>query len=190
MTYQQPPSAAEVNSWGHSLDALARLLVTAGLEDVQMLVEFALPMCSLRADVVLAGRDPKTGDPAYVVVELKQWSRARLIPGSDELCEVIGLPRRATLHPIAQVTRYCEYLRNYALVLEGHGERVTGVAYLHNAESEGVAELLSTPGADSRLFTRPPRTTSSCFCAKPSSSTTATRSATNCSQVASLRTRR
>ncbi|MBC3986631.1 DUF2075 domain-containing protein [Streptomyces sp. AC536] len=154
MTYQRPPSTAEVNSWGHSLDALARLLATAGLEDVEMLVEFALPMCSLRADVVLAGRDPKTGDPAYVVVELKQWSRARLIPGSDELCEVIGLPRRATLHPIAQVTRYCEYLRNYALVLEGHGERVTGVAYLHNAESEGIAELLTTPGADNRLFTR------------------------------------
>ncbi|MHC6215032.1 ATP-binding protein, partial [Rhodococcus ruber] len=68
------PSEAEQKSWSRSLPVLAQDLVDAGLGDVEMLVEYHLPLTSQRADVVLAGAHPVTGAVSYVVVELKQWS--------------------------------------------------------------------------------------------------------------------
>ncbi|MEE6266071.1 MULTISPECIES: DUF2075 domain-containing protein [Streptomyces] len=156
--YRQRPPEAEVRSWHVSLHAFAGLLVGAGLADVEMLVEYPLPMCSLRADVVLAGVHPVTGEPAYVVVELKQWSAAVAIGGSDDLCDVPQIvPRRAQLHPVAQVRRYCEYLADLTLVLDGHADRVSGAAFLHNAEDGDVPTLVSAPVAGGRLFTNTSR---------------------------------
>ncbi|MGH3524004.1 MAG: ATP-binding protein, partial [Mycobacterium sp.] len=60
-------SPAEQMSWHRSLPALATELLAAGLGDVDMLVEYHLPLTSQRADVVLAGVHPKTGQPSYVV---------------------------------------------------------------------------------------------------------------------------
>ncbi|MFF3540679.1 DNA/RNA helicase domain-containing protein [Streptomyces platensis] len=153
-TYRQRPSPGEVRSWRESLHALACLLQSAGLTDLEMLVEYQLPMCSLRADVVLAGIHPRTGEPAYVVIELKQWSSGHVIRDSVDLCEVPGVrPRRALLHPVAQVDRYCEYLTDLTHVLDGHPDRVSGAAFLHNAEAADVESLFLAPGADGRLFT-------------------------------------
>ena len=72
-----PP--AEMRSWERSLDVLSADLVEAGLSDVEALVEYQLPLTSKRADVVLCGQHPATGTPQFVVVELKQWSRAQLV---------------------------------------------------------------------------------------------------------------
>ncbi|MFD7668716.1 DNA/RNA helicase domain-containing protein [Streptomyces sp. NPDC059788] len=154
-TYRRRPSAAEKRSWEESISALASLLADAGLKDVEMLIEYQLPMCSLRADVILAGVHPETGEPAYVVVELKQWSLAHTISHAADLCEVPHARyRRALLHPVAQVDGYCEYLRDLTQVLDGHEERVSGVAYLHNATDAAVQTLLSAAVADGRLFTK------------------------------------
>lgn len=68
----QRPSAAERRSWQRSIPALRADLVAAGLDDVEMMVEYQLPLTSKRADVILAGRHPQTGGPSYLVVELKQ----------------------------------------------------------------------------------------------------------------------
>ncbi|WP_369358725.1 DNA/RNA helicase domain-containing protein [Streptomyces sp. cg2] len=163
-TYRQLPSGAEVASWHESLHALALLLVDAGLADLEMLLEYPLPMCSLRADVILAGAHPETGEPAYVVVELKQWSAATRIEDSDDLCQVPGIvPHRAQLHPVAQVRRYCEYLVDLTCELDGNEQRVTGVAFLHNAEDDAVRSLLTAPLAGGRLFTHTRRAAFAAF---------------------------
>lgn len=153
-TYRQNPPEAEVRSWNNSLHALAQLLISAQLGDVEMLIEYQLPMCSLRADVVLAGIHPDTGDPAYVVVELKQWSAAHMISGSADLCEVSGIrPRRAWMHPVSQVSRYGEYLADLVQIFDGCPERLSTAAFLHNATSSSASELLTAPVAGGRLFT-------------------------------------
>ncbi|MCL6300228.1 DUF2075 domain-containing protein [Streptomyces kronopolitis] len=152
--YRQNPHEAEVRSWHNSLQALAQLLVSAQLGDVEMLIEHQMPMCSLRADVVLAGRHPATGEPAYVVVELKQWSAAHMISGSEDLCEIPGRrPRRALLHPVSQVSRYGEYLTDLVQIFDGCPERLSTAAFLHNATTSSVSALLAAPVADGRLFT-------------------------------------
>ena len=83
------PSAAEVRSWERSIPALLRQLADAGLHDVEVLVEYRLPLTSKRADIVLLGRHPR-GGPSCVVVENKQWSRVVLADTEYRLVAASG----------------------------------------------------------------------------------------------------
>lgn len=146
------PSLAERRSWDRSLPVLARDLVDAGLGSVEMLVEYQLPLTSKRADVVLAGVDRRTGDDAYMVVELKQWSRAELFEDDPELVLVDGALR---LHPALQVRGYCDYIADFVGALEDKGDVIGGVAYLHNAADLDVDDLHAhVQDERTRLFTK------------------------------------
>ncbi|MFE2022478.1 DNA/RNA helicase domain-containing protein [Streptomyces sp. NPDC059499] len=148
------PSPSEVRSWERSIPALASALNDSGLSQVEMLLEYALPLNSKRADVVLAGTHPRTGEPSYVVVELKQWSQVWPDESDPTLCRLDDGNQRARLNPIDQVQGYCHYLINFNGVLSQHPKRLQGVAYLHNATENGVAALRKT-GEDAygTLFT-------------------------------------
>ncbi|MFC4061999.1 DNA/RNA helicase domain-containing protein [Planomonospora corallina] len=149
------PSLSERRSWDKSLPVLARDLVEAGLGGVEMLVEYQLPLTSKRADVVLAGVDHRTGADVYVVVELKQWSRADLFEEDRRLVLAEGAPGGPKLHPLLQVRGYCDYIADFAGVLEEHPEAIHGVAYLHNAADLDVKDLYDLVQDErTRLFTR------------------------------------
>jgi DUF2075 family protein len=148
-------SPAEQMSWRRSLPILASDLIDAGLGDVEMLVEYHLPLTSQRADVVLAGMHPETGEFSYVVVELKQWSAAYAYEDDPEVVEVPGMPGGPRLHPVLQVRGYCEYLTDFARVIADQPDALAGMAYLHNAiDPAMVSDLLSVPvSTTGRLFT-------------------------------------
>jgi uncharacterized protein len=119
---------SERRSWQRSLTVLAQDLADAGLHDVEVILEYALPLTSRRVDVILAGVHPRTGADTYVVVELKQWSYATSYEDSDTLLAVehMAWPQ---LHPGLQVAGYCEYLNDFLGVLN-RADAVHGVAYL------------------------------------------------------------
>ena len=151
-------SPAERRSWDRSLPVLAHDLVQAGLSQVEMLIEYQLPLTSQRADVVLAGQDRRTGGDAYVVVELKQWSHAELFEEDPELVLVEHMSGGPKLHPVLQVNGYCEYLSGYMSVLRDSQHALHGVAYLHNAAQSDVADLYDLMQDDrTRLFTQTTR---------------------------------
>jgi hypothetical protein len=144
-----------MKSWDRSLPVLARDLIDAGLDQVEMLVEYRLPLTSKRADVVLAGVDRRTGGDKYVVVELKQWSQADLYEQDEQLVLVEGAPGGPRLHPVLQVEGYCEYLTDFLGVLEDRPDAVRGVAYLHNAADLDIQDLLARVQSEQgRLFTK------------------------------------
>ncbi len=147
------PGEAERRSWRNSLGVVAADLREAGLEQVQVLLEQRLPLTSKRADVVLAGVHPRTGRNSYVVVELKQWSRARRWQDSDTLLQVDGARYSPVLHPGLQVEGYVGYLRDFVSVLSQAPETIVGAAYLHNASEDGIADLRHPGVTGSRLFT-------------------------------------
>ncbi|TGB08487.1 DUF2075 domain-containing protein [Streptomyces sp. MZ04] len=134
------PGSSEVRSWERSIPVLASALNDAGLGQVEMLLEYGLPLNSKRADAVLAGVHPKTGLPSYVIVELKQWSSAEPDDDDPSLCRIDSYAR-AVLNPVDQVRGYCEYLISFNGALADHPERVHGAAYLHNATEFGVSGL-------------------------------------------------
>ena len=148
------PSPGERRSWERSLPALRADLVDAGLHDVEMLIEYQLPLTSKRADVVLAGVHPRTGHPSYVVVELKQWSRAEAYEGSDTLVTVEQYGGRAVTHPAMQVEGYVDYIADFTSHLAETDHSLVGAAYLHNATDRDVEDLFVRPPSErSRLFT-------------------------------------
>ncbi|AXE89958.1 DUF2075 domain-containing protein [Streptomyces sp. Go-475] len=134
------PGPSEARSWERSIPALSAALNDAGLGDVEIMLEYALPLNSKRADAVLAGVHPVTGEPSYVVVELKQWSQAEPDEEDPALCHVDAYPH-PVLNPIEQVRRYCEYLVNFNGAVAEHPRRVSGAAFLHNATEFGVGGL-------------------------------------------------
>lgn len=148
------PSPSERRSWERSIPALRADLIDAGLHDVEMLIEYRLPMTSKRADVVLAGVHPQTGHPSYVVVELKQWSQAEAYEGSDTLVTVEQYGNRAVTHPAVQVEGYVDYIADFTSYLSEQEHSLVGAAYLHNATDRGVEDLFVRPATDrSGLFT-------------------------------------
>jgi hypothetical protein len=131
---------SEIRSWERSLPALVNALMEAGLGEVEVLIEYSLPLSSKRADAVLAGVHPTTGEPSYVVVELKQWSAAYLEEDEPLLCRIDAYPA-PVLNPIEQVRGYCEYLLSFNAALERMPKSLAGVAYLHNATESRIAGL-------------------------------------------------
>jgi hypothetical protein len=133
---------------------LVRDLIEAGLGNVEMLIEYQLPLTSRRADVVLAGVDRRTGGDAYVVVELKQWSQAELFEDSERLVVVEGMHRELE-HPLIQVQGYCDYISDFVASLRGNETAIRGVAYLHNAVDLDVEDLFELSTTErTRLFTK------------------------------------
>jgi hypothetical protein len=153
-TTGRSPSESERKSWRRSLPVLVRDLIEAGLGNVEMLIEYQLPLTSKRADVVLAGVDRRTGGDAYVVVELKQWSQAELFEDSERLVVVGGMHRELE-HPLIQVQGYCDYISDFVASLRGNETAVRGVAYLHNAVDLDVEDLFELSLTErTRLFTK------------------------------------
>lgn len=148
------PSPAEQRSWENSLPVLAEDLRESGLSNVEVLLEFQLPLTSRRVDVLLAGNHPKTKRPSYVLIELKQWSYAGMFENSDSLVVVPGMPGGPKTHPVLQVNGYCEYLQDFSAAIKVNNGSLRGVAYLHNA-TDSVAEGLSVvpPSEFGALFT-------------------------------------
>lgn len=140
------PSLAEQRSWENSLPVLAEDLQAAGLDGIEVLLEYRLPLTSQRVDVILAGSHPRTGEPSMVLVELKQWSAAWVFEDDPHLLTVPGAPH-PRLHPSRQVAGYQDYLRNYLTSLHDHESWVRAVAYVHGVINEQTVAELSR-GAD------------------------------------------
>ncbi|MFF5262973.1 DNA/RNA helicase domain-containing protein [Actinomadura viridis] len=140
------------------MPVLAHDLVEAGLGQVEMLIEYQLPFTSRRADVVLAGVDRRTGGDAYVVVELKQWSRAEVWEDDPGRVLVHNMSGRPKLHPALQAKGYGDYLSDFVGVLAGHRDAMHAVAYLHNAAKLDVVDLYDVVEDErTRLFTQTTR---------------------------------
>ncbi len=121
---------------------------------MEVLVEYRLPLTSKRADVILAGRHPRTGAPSYVVVELKQWSGAELFEDDPATVLVDGYGHSPRLHPLEQVRSYCEYLVDYVATLRDEPDALSGIAYLHNATEHAISPLRRIEDTENvRLFT-------------------------------------
>lgn len=151
-------SESEKRAWDRSLPVLAHDLKEAGLGQVEMLIEYQLPLTSKRADVVLAGVDRRTGGDAYVVVELKQWSHAEVWEDDERRVLVQNMSGKPKLHPSLQAQGYGEYILDFLAVLADHPDALHAVAYLHNAARNDVVDLYDVVEDDrTRLFTQTTR---------------------------------
>jgi hypothetical protein len=124
---------------------LFEALVRAGLEDLQVYLEYGTPGGGRRLDALLVGAAPG-GVLRLVVVELKQWQACRVLD-SDRVMRSDGL---VTAHPVHQVAAYRSFFQHWrpggAAELD-----VRGVVVLHNATAGEGAELAAGAGEDAGI---------------------------------------
>ena len=148
------PSASEKRAWRNSLVEISEIFVECGLGSISFLIEYQLPYSSKRVDVVAIGSDPKTEQPAIMAIELKQWTSASIYEGALDALKIDAYGSTPILHPLTQVSRYCEYLSDFNQYLSGEHIKLYGVAYLHNWLSPNNSALdLVAPSQKGILFT-------------------------------------
>ncbi|WP_017460355.1 DUF2075 domain-containing protein [Dyella ginsengisoli] len=132
---------AEYRSWKNSLGEMAKVLRDPGIPDnIGVGVEFGIPQTSKRIDFILSGRTDE--GPKLIIVELKQWSEAKLSPKDG-----LVIARRGGHAPESEGTHPCYQAWSYAALLEGFNEAVyernvalNPCAYLHNYVQDGVID--------------------------------------------------
>ncbi|WP_406299101.1 DUF2075 domain-containing protein [Embleya sp. NBC_00888] len=134
---------SQIGAWEEGLPVIADDLLAAGLGNVEVFVEYSLPATGIQPDVVLAGRHPVTGEPSYVVIELKRWKHASVDPENPTRCDCAAeFSAGSQRNPVYQVRGYCSQLLRLHGSVIGHPERVLGCAYLHNARMGDVGSLV------------------------------------------------
>jgi DUF2075 family protein len=145
--YRYAPSHNEYLSWQNSLRALSSVIEIGRLHETGIVLEYQLPLSSLRLDALITG---STGERSRaVIVELKQWSASQLGSADDLLKTWVGGDHRDVLHPSAQANQYRRYLADCNEAFQGPARvSLDACAYLHN-----YAPVPSDPLLDARSET-------------------------------------
>ena len=142
------PGAAEYNSWQNSLTSLGWLVDHAGLKDHGIILEYQLPLSSLRLDAMLTGHQTTaTGPRNAVIIELKQWTDVAASNVPECVETFVGHATRRVLHPSVQVGRYQQYLLDTHTAFYEGGIGLAAVSYVHNMD-HATGELFAPRHAD------------------------------------------
>lgn len=126
------PSPGEVNSWRNSLKAICMIFQYANLIDHGVILEYQLPLSSLRLDCLICGKDSSLIDNA-IIIELKQWDKCKDADGENEVTTWVGGSLKEVLHPSVQVGRYKSYLQDvHTAFYEENPISLFACTYLHN----------------------------------------------------------
>jgi uncharacterized protein len=129
----------EIRAWRESLGQMAKVLRDEDMpDDMGVGIEYGIPQTAKRIDFILSGRD-SDDRPHLIVVELKQWSAAKLTDKDGiVIAQRGGAKETEGPHP-------CYQAWSYAALLEGFNEAVyegnvalRPCAYLHNYIEDGV----------------------------------------------------
>lgn len=129
--YRHAAGDAEFHSWQNSLRALSSVIDIGGLHETGIVLEYQLPLSSLRLDALMTGSADDRS--RAVIVELKQWSESELASADDLLRTWVGGDHREVLHPSAQANQYRRYLADCNEAFQGPSRiSLDACAYLHN----------------------------------------------------------
>jgi hypothetical protein len=127
------PSDNEVRSWHNSLSRMSHVVQYSELMDHGIMLEYQIPLTSLRLDCMLTGLDEEK-KPGAVIVELKQWEKSEDSDGEKTVVTFVGGAHREALHPSVQVGQYRQFLSDVHTAFY-EGDDPVGLAscsYLHN----------------------------------------------------------
>lgn len=133
--------AAEYRSWENSLREMNAVLQMSALpDDVEIAVEFQIPLTSKRVDFMIAGLD-ENEQRNVVVVELKQWQQAQRTSREGLVTTYVGGARRTVTHPSYQAYSYAKTIENFSATVQDENISLSPCAYLHNYDYEFENEL-------------------------------------------------
>jgi DUF2075 family protein len=131
-------SPREVSSWKNSLQYMDRVLNDSAIpDDCGVAIEYEIPQTSKRLDFILTGITENDRECA-VLVELKQWSEAKLSEKDGVVRTFVGGREGDHAHPSYQVWSYATLLQNFNETVAEDNISLVPCAYLHNYEADNV----------------------------------------------------
>lgn len=129
---------SEINSWKNSMMYISNILEDDGIpEDTGIAVEYKIPQTSKRIDIILTGLNEQNKSTA-VIIELKQWSDAKLTDKDAIVKTYLGGTEREVNHPSYQAWTYAALLEDFNETVQEQAISLNPCAYLHNMEEEAV----------------------------------------------------
>ena len=133
----------EYQSWQNSMQFMRNIVDDPAIDDdVQICIEYNIPLTSKRVDFIIAGADEQ-GNENVVIVELKQWQKAEVVDDDMQYSvrTYVADARRIVPHPSYQAYSYSQFLKNYSQDIYDQNISVVPCAYLHNFSPDYKANL-------------------------------------------------
>lgn len=124
----------EFESWHNSMKFMRDIVDDSEIDDdVQIAIEYNIPLTSKRVDFIIIGADAKEKDN-IVIVELKQWSKAEKVDDDMHFSvrTYLANDKRIVCHPSYQAYSYSRFLINYSQTILERNIHLVPCAYLHN----------------------------------------------------------
>lgn len=125
---------AEVRAWTSSLMHMAKVLHDDEIpDDAGVAIEYQVPQTAKRIDFLITGLDADH-QPKVVIVELKQWSEARVSDKDGIIWARRGGRAGETegAHPSYQAWSYAALLADFNATVQDEALALQPCAYLHN----------------------------------------------------------
>ncbi len=134
---------AEFKSWQASLPRMSLILADSRIDkDVQVALEYQIPLTSKRVDFMVAGTDGMSDN--VVVVELKQWEDCQVTDKSNVVVAFTGGANREVAHPSHQVYSYVKLIENFNEAVRENKINLIPCAYLHNYKEQNRGNVCNT----------------------------------------------
>lgn len=129
---------AEIKSWAASLVYMDRIMQDQEIpEDCGIAIEYQIPQTGKRIDFIISGQDKNNKD-SILLVELKQWSEAKLTNKDSILETYVGGRIGEHTHPSYQAWSYATLLQGFNEVVYTENIQLHPCAYLHNYIEDDV----------------------------------------------------
>lgn len=128
----------EVRAWASSLVYMGKVLNDPGIDDdCGVAIEYNIPQTTKRIDFLITGR-AANDKPCVVVVELKQWERAKRTDKDGVVVTRFARGEAEANHPSYQAWSYAALLTGFNEAVYAGGMELRPCAYLHNYPEHGV----------------------------------------------------
>jgi len=129
------PSEALVNSWLNSTGYMLDLMSDPEFDALPAILELQIPIGAERLDLVLLGGTKSK--PKALIIELKQWSSVKQVPGQ----QLLVVPREGRAqHPSEQALNYRGKMMMFSSLGEAYEWRAIAVAHNLGMKYQPVAE--------------------------------------------------
>ena len=124
-------SYSEFNSWKASLPQMGIIIADNRIsDDVQVALEYQIPLTSKRVDFMVAGSDGTRDN--VVIVELKQWENCSATTRENVVIAFTGGANREVAHPSQQAYSYARLIEHFNESVRDNNIGLIPCAYLHN----------------------------------------------------------
>ncbi len=135
---------SQFTSWQNSLPQMFFVLDDKEIsDDVEVSIEYQIPLTSRRVDFLIAGSDNLQNDHV-MIIELKQWQKVKKLSREFLVETFTGGSNRVVVHPSQQSYSYAKLIENFNESIKELNINLVPCAYLHNYE-ESFRDQITGP---------------------------------------------